>query len=174
MLFFGTRKLNFNNLNGTIPVDIEDLKYLTKMLGEFLFLVFEEIYHVLSFSYIFRFRDLSVNSLSGVVPNEICDIATLQVLFVTSFSYVNETLIVHISSDLHSNLLTGTILSEMGSLRSLKELFVLLLISSTLYREIDCSFIRHLNVNSLTGTIPSEIGDLKILGELFVSLLISD
>lgn len=171
-------KLNTNNLNGMIPEEIGDLRYLTSLsmsnndlfgnipstitaLGELSSLVLwgnslsgsipEDIGQLHKLSQIL----LQQNSLSGVIPISIANIDSLAILTLTNNQLSGNipeelgSLEKLISLNLSLNQLSGEIPSQIGSLSNLNGLY--------------------LASNNLTGNIPSELGNLSSLNELSVS-----
>ncbi len=166
--------LDGNNLNGTIPPSIGNLKrlrnlnlYSNNLFGE----VPAEIGNLVELEILFlssnnlesiptaignlvKLEELnfSSNGLTGIIPPEIGTLTELEYL------------------SLHNNLLTGEIPAEIGNLTKLKQIE---LKDNNLSGEIPPSIgnlvlleVLKLRHNELTGSIPIEIGNLTLLVSL--------
>ncbi|MEJ2355876.1 MAG: T9SS type A sorting domain-containing protein [candidate division WOR-3 bacterium] len=145
--------LGSNNLEGTIPPEIENLSnllilylYNNQLTGT----IPTEIGNLSNLSSLY----LNNNQLTGTIPTEIGNLSNLMWL------------------NLSSNQLTGTIPPEIGNLSSLRTLdFSINQITGTIPSSIgnlSNLLMLYLYNNQLTGTIPTEIGNLSNLNYLFL------
>ncbi|MCP5047983.1 MAG: hypothetical protein GY940_12475 [bacterium] len=145
-------KLDNNQLNGSIPMELGNLTEL------------EELY-------------LHHNQLTGTIPSQLGDLLKLEILHLccnqldggipASLGNLSELEELH----LYSNLLSGSIPPELGNLSTLGTLYLYSnqltgSIPPELGNLLKLSDLR-LNHNQLTGSIPMELGALSKLGNLF-------
>jgi Leucine-rich repeat (LRR) protein len=143
-----------NNLDGTLPPEIEDLSYLEKLELVLNFNLTGSIPAVLGYLNNLELLDLSGNGLSGPIPPELGNLSNLKELV--------------ISEDLN-----GTIPPQLGNLGSLEYL----LFRSNLTGSIPPEFGNlsnlqeiYLSFNQLSGSIPVEIGNLTNLKTMDFSI----
>ncbi|NJO18474.1 MAG: choice-of-anchor D domain-containing protein [Thioploca sp.] len=144
--------LSGNQLNGTIPSEIGDLRYLEGL-------------------------QLSDNQLSGPIPKELGKLSHLQYLDLFS-NHLRDSIPPELGNlnnlqglALFNNQLSGSIPPEFGNLSYLEELWLDgNKLSGTIPKELgDLSNLRNLGLwdNQLSGTIPKELGNLgnlEVLG----------
>ena len=169
--------LNENNLQGTIPVDLEQLNRLATLdlsANHLTGNIPKELGQLSDL----RGLNLSGNELSGNVPPELGQLANLDSLILASNKLTGEipAELWKLSNltvlNLSSNPLRGNIPSELGRLTSLK---TLVLDSNPLDGEIPSELggLRNLEslvlwYNNLSGEIPPELGQLTNLRKLYL------
>ncbi|MEJ2615516.1 MAG: T9SS type A sorting domain-containing protein [Ignavibacteriaceae bacterium] len=170
--------LDENNLNGTIPTDIQNLTALTvldlsdnNLTGE----IPKEIGDLSNIIELYLHR----NKLNGPIPQELGKLSNLTHLWLYSNELEKEIPkeLGNLSSLLYlwldNNKLTGTIPSDLGKLINLKELTLyknnLSGIISAEFRKLKNLQVLWLQNNELDGNIPPELGELVKLENLSLS-----
>ena len=170
--------LDENNLNGTIPTDIQNLTELTvldlsvnNLTGE----IPKEIGDLSNIIELYLHR----NKLNGTIPQELGKLGNLTHLWLYSNELEKEIPkeLGNLSSLLYlwldNNKLTGTIPSDLGKLINLKQLTLyknnLSGIISAEFRKLINLQVLWLQNNELYGNIPPELGELVKLENLSLS-----
>ncbi len=145
--------LSYNNLSGSIPSQLGNLKNLTTL-------------------------DLSTNQLSGSIPSQLGNLSILHYFFL-----YNNQLSGNIPSqlanltnlevlDLSGNLLSGSIPSQLGNLSNLQSLCLEVnYLSGSIPSQLGNLSnleVLFLDNNHLSGSIPSQLGNLSQLGGLYL------
>ncbi|MDW8850107.1 hypothetical protein SD960_08400 [Flavobacterium sp. MMLR14_040] len=172
-----TIDLGYNNLNGQIPKEIGQLKYLTTLNiynnQDLIGSIPEEFYNLQMLKFVY----LSYNQLSGIISPSISKLTELA-SFNLNYNKLTGSIPREIRSinfcslDLSNNQLTGSIPPEIGLSKNL--LLVDLSdnnLNGTIPKEIGLlSNLRTLilNYNQCSGTLPAEIGMLKSLDWLLL------
>ncbi len=150
-----TVNLNYNNLIGTIPASVSNLKNLQafnlihNQLSGDLQDILPEITDLTNLTHI----NWQLNQLSGNIPPEIGDITSLVYICLTH------------------NQLTGNIPPEIGNLANLETIYLGTNQLTGIPPEIgnlENLQSLHLDINQLAGNIPPEIGNLTNLKSLFL------
>jgi len=171
-----TLLLNYNNLNGSLPIEIGDLTYLTSLkitnnellIGE----IPEEIGNLTGLTQL----NFSGNALSGAIPDGIGNSQAIWFLRMGANEFedsipasiweLNELTYL----DLSSNNLVGNIPSEISNLSNLTNLNLSFnQLSGTIPNEIGVLselIMLRLTSNAIGGLLPIELGDLSNLTEL--------
>lgn len=144
-------EFELNNLNGTIPYELEQLGNLNELIleqGSLSGTIPTQLGRLSDLA----FFDLDFNELSGTVPEQIYDLTELQIL------------------DLNNNKLTGTLSNKIGNL---EQLTLLQLYTNQFEGTIPQSISNLLNLvtadfysNDFTGSVPIEMCDISTLNFL--------
>ena len=143
--------LNANQINGTIPVQLNNLSQLTRVIlaeNQLSGSIPIELGNLQNLELL----DLGSNQLNGPIPNELGNLSSLENLILND-NQLSGTIPISLTNlpnlvgiNLSSNLLTGSVLSEFANLSGLQGLF--------------------LNDNELSGSVPAELGNLTSIRSL--------
>ena len=175
--------LGFNLISGTIPYGIGYLTSLQYLNMESNF-VAGSIPRTIGSVTSLRYFNMQLNRLTGSIPENFGDLTDLEYVslhtnllagrILPEFFLMASMMVITVI-DFHSNSLTGTIPAEVGSLNTLKELY---LHSNKLTGKIPSNFdnlmafrIMSLHSNNLTGTIPDSIFDMALSMPLPIAVM---
>ncbi len=163
--------LKNNNLNGTLPTSLKDLKFL-RVLNLHNNNLVGEIPSSVAELKALKILNLSINKIKGSIPNEISQMTNLE-YFDVFFNELSGELPNDLSSltnlkrlSVYGNFLEGEIPDSISSLKNLKELQ---LSSNSFTGEIPRCIVSLPNLKSLSlfdnnfeGIFPKEINDLNL------------